>query len=150
MELIKYNGINILQGNSLSKQIRREKIGICVTTLSKSAWREASSSEEGVKCLAISFLVIASIAKQSSHPCHCTLVQKRHAVLDTASQKQETFACTRLDCHATNVARSDAIFTVMLNLFQHLTSLACNLFNDKILKRVQDDNLTKEGLLCFP
>ena len=43
------------------------------------------------------------------------------------------------------------IFTpVMLNLFQHLTSLACNLFSDKILKRVQDDNLTMEGLLCFP
>ena len=43
------------------------------------------------------------------------------------------------------------IFTpVILNLFQHLTSLACNLFADKILKRVQDDNLTMEGLLCFP
>ena len=110
---------------------------------------------------------------------HCAPAQKRHAVLDTASQKQETFACTRLDCHATNVARSDAIFTVMLNLFQHLTSLQYSFQAYEILKlswiirvlagvtfrsnlrarlrrrptenpQVQDDNLTKEGLLCFP
>ena len=47
---------------------------------------------------------------------HCALDQKRHAVLDMASQKQETFTCTRPDCHATNVARSDTTLTVMLNL----------------------------------
>ena len=51
-------------------------------------------------------------------------------------------------CKIENGKRKD--FTVLLNLFQHLTSLACNLFADKILKRVQDDNLTMEGLLCFP
>ncbi len=39
---------------------------------------------------------------------------------------------------------------VMLNLFQHLAGLACNLFANKILNQVQDDNLTMEGLLCFP
>ena len=39
-------------------------------------------------------------------------------------------------------AQSQKQFTpVMLNLFQHLTSLACNLFADKILKRVQDDSI---------
>jgi len=30
---------------------------------------------------------------------------------------------------------------VMLNLFQHLTSLACSLFINKILKQVQDDTI---------
>ena len=100
-------------------------------------------------------------------------------MFNTASQKQETFACTRPDCHATNVARSDVTFTVMLNLFPHLTSLqqlfqTCEILNlswiirvlagvtsrsnlrAKLRRRptenpqVQDDNLTKEGLLCFP
>ena len=43
----------------------------------------------------------------------------------------------RSKCHD---AQSQEQFTpVMLNLFQHLTSLACNLFADKILKQVQDD-----------
>ena len=39
---------------------------------------------------------------------------------------------------------------VMLNLFQHLTSLAFSTIIDKILNLVQDDILTMEGSLCFP
>ena len=83
----------------------------------------------------------------------------------------------RSKCH--NAQSQEQFTPVMLNLFQHLTSLSCNLFADKILKlswiirglagvtsrstlrarlhrcptenpRVQDDNLTMEGLLCFP
>ena len=36
----------------------------------------------------------------------------------------------------------------MLNLFQHLTSLACSLFINKTLKKVQDD-IIRNSLLNF-
>ena len=39
---------------------------------------------------------------------------------------------------------------VMLNLFQHLTSLACRLLLGKILKQVQDDNKSNKICNNFP
>ena len=49
-----------------------------------------------------------------------------------------------------SINRKCKIFTVRLNLFQHLTSLQYSFQACEILNQVQDDNLTMEGLLCFP
>ena len=117
-------------------------------------------SEDEIRRISISWTT-------SAKPCDSSLRSERqvlcHTALDAVSHKYSAFTsspCDRgsesamtisilpLEIGATHVenlqaGRGSSLRRdfVMLNLFQHLTSLACSLFINKILKQVQDDTI---------
>jgi len=115
-------------------------------------------SEDEIRRISISW-------ETNANPCDSSLCSERqvlcHTALDAVSHKYSAFTSSPCDCgsesamtipilplevgatHVENFQAGRGSFLrrdfVMLNLFQHLTSLACSLFINKILKQVQDD-----------
>ncbi len=111
---------------------------------------QESCESDVKKALAFNLVSTQKSCKSNKKEALALNFQREAEILRHCERSEAIQSCCHSVLDMESLKQTHIFSPVMLNLFQHLASLECNLFTDKILKRVQDDNLTMEGLLCFP
>ena len=145
--------------NQRSKNFVRERITLqpaCGATSSSGAkspvLNKSTSPLEGEVCFQCEDMSIrkqgegliqykTETGKWKIFTCHTALDAVSQELLSSSTEGRRSSLSEAVKLQMRGVGSSLRRDFVMLNLFQHLTSLACSLFTNKILKQVQDDTI---------